>query len=172
MSAAIEVYIDPQYTGNPIQLSNAFNSTGVAKHALYATWAKGTESDGTIYRIFKGLSGNIVPLQIGIYTSGIAGFTSAKLGLLNVGLQKGVVTAGSDACFMAAGQSLAAATVTWGTPINGLTALSALLIQQTLFAYAGNTILNRQGAYDLALTGVTAGTATGNLAVYMEYVLA
>lgn len=198
MSAALNLYTDAKLTGNITpaatattlgaaqgvvtkKLSNAFNNDGVIQRVLFANWVKGTESDGTIYRFFRGLPGNLIPLSIRIAGAAIAGLTSVKIGLLIPGqvvpggdIVGGVVTAGSDACFATALDIHAGAVnFNQATAFDGMTIINASYtnIQKTLNEYAGLAITTRQGSYDMAMTCTTAGTNSGAIGVLMHYVM-
>lgn len=198
MSAAIDVYTDALLTGNitPIttatsldaaqgvvtkKLSNSFNNDGSIIRVAYAQWCKGTESDGTIYRFFRQLPGNLIPLSIRIAGAALAGCTSVKVGLLRSGqvipggpIGGGVFAAGSDAVF-ATGLDihLGAINFNQATAFDGMGVVNASYtnIQKRLFEYAGETILTRQNIFDMAMTLTTGGTATGLIGVKMEYII-
>ena len=215
---SIDVYVDALLTGNstPLtrptttlaaqqgvvvkKLSNAFNNDGCIVRRVFAIWNKGTENDGTIYRVFRQLPGNLIPLSIIYAGSAIAGLTSVSCGLYKTGQ---VIPGGSIGAAATAGVT---AVVSGFTPANGaacfansvslaagfanfrpsvgqdlMTAINTTFsqnpivlgatLQTRLFEYAGDSVANRQGRYDLALTLNTGGVNPGAMGVMMEYVI-
>lgn len=208
MSAAIDIYVNAALNGQSVtagtyggilapgtgtagtftkKLANKVQQCGSSVFRAVEVWSKGSESDGTIYRIFKALPGNLIPINIFICCSAINGLSSVKIGLLKTGqiipggpISTGVTATGSDAVF-ATGLDISAGAVNFksGTAFNGMTAvqdtaahtLAACLTR--LFEFAGDTIKNRGPAfmYDLAMTCTTAGTNTGTIGVVMDYMM-
>lgn len=163
MSAAIEVYSvtglntdGTKISGQQIDPLNA--AGGVKTRKIYFTVTKGTETDGTIYRVIKGLDPNAVVVSIKLFSSGISGFTSLTIGLYKMGIGR---PAKAAACY-ATGVDLHTAN-TIGTPVDGMGAITPALLNQPAYLLAGDTEQIKPGGYDLALTCTTAGTNTGTI---------
>lgn len=124
------------------------------------------DSDGSIYRVFKGVDGNLIPLAILIASDGITGGTVYDVGLYDTDL--GTVI---DAdCFAANLDLSSAADFGFATAIDGLDAVAIEDMAKRIFEHAAHTILTRRGkGYDIALTGDTVGTGAGTISVLMIY---
>ena len=121
---ALDVYVNPLLTGNtapytrPATLlslqqgtvtkkqSNPFNAEGCIVRRAYQVWNKGTETDHTIYRVFKDLPGNIIPIRILYAGTAIAGLSSVACGLYKTGL---VIPGGPIGTVQTAGSAFAIA---------------------------------------------------------------
>lgn len=196
--ASIDIYVNPWQTGQNIvanslgglsqgsgsqgtnmpKLSHAAWDQGATVRRLYATWSKGTEASGTIYRIFRSLSGSIIPLSIRLACSAITGLSSVSCGLYKSGqiIPGGPVgtAAINSACFASAVNVAAgAATLKEATAFDML-ALGGLAnpnnLHTRLFEYAGMTVYNNIDKFDLALTLNTDAGNTGWMAVLFEFI--
>jgi hypothetical protein len=179
--AVQNTYVSPNVTNDAISgiinpSMNAFRGGGgVSCQSIYETFSiAAADSSNSIYRVFKNLNANIIPIRIMVSCSAITGSTSAKLGLYlpNYGA---IVGTGSQ--FMSA-QTLAAAVTSLNpkTAIDGMANASVLTYYQRLYEYGGYTELaptiatTRPDAFDLALTLVTAGGTLGTVQVLMDFV--
>src|ERR1019366_4938253 len=99
MAIYLDVDVNPDLTGNSTpytrpttsmdlqqgkvskKLTNAFNADGTIVRRAYALWQKGTETDTTVYRVFKGIPADIIPIRILYAGAAIAGLTSVACGL-------------------------------------------------------------------------------------------
>ena len=176
MSAAIDTYVESTYIDSAGNLINRLPSLLAGNTPAvwgYATFSKGTESDGTKYRIFKQLDPNLIPLQIWLASDAISGLTSVDCGLYVSGIGG---AAKSDNCFASAVDIHAGAATFFGsTPFNMLGAISHYNLYKRLFEYAGDVLDQpqplRQGGYDLVLTCDTAGTNTGKISVLAQFAI-
>ena len=156
---------------NPATLLSALENGGAPVGALFATFeVAAADSDGSVYRVFKGLPMNLVPLDIKIASDGITGGTAYDVGLYDTDL--GAVI---DADCFAANLDLSSA-ADFGNPtaIDGMDAVAIESYNKRLFEHAGHTIEGRTArhkGYDLALTGDTVGTGAGTVSVLMLYAL-
>jgi hypothetical protein len=118
-----------------------------------------TDDDGSVFRIAKALPGNLVPVRIDVLCDAITAGTDFDLGFYKTDL--GAVI---DKDALMDGQTLATATHV-SAPLNGLGAVDRANLGKKIYELAGHTLKTREGAYDLALTGNTVGTAAGTVTV-------
>ena len=118
-----------------------------------------TDDDGSVYRLFKGLNPNLIPLDIKINNDAITGGTDWDLGLYQGNGGKVI-----DKDVFADGIDLSTAR-TSGSEVSGLSAVAIENLTKKLFEHAGHTIATKLDSYDLALTANTVGTAAGTVTV-------
>lgn len=170
--AVEDKYVNALYVGSiASKMLPAINATGCELSFIRETVSVlAADSDNSKYRVFKGLSPNIIPVEILVANTAITAGTSYDLGLYQTDL--GVV-ADAD-CFAAAMDMSAAALLPIaGTAKNGMAAVSLSNYNKRLWEHAGVTdVKNRPGAYDLVLTANTVGTVDGTITVSMYFVQA
>lgn len=115
------------------------------------------DDDGSVYRVFKGVPADLIPLKIEIGCTAITGGTDYDLGLYLTDL--GAV---KDADALMDGQTMAVASL---NALNGLGAVTVANGLQPLWQLAGDTVATRKGSYDIALTANTVGSADGTILV-------
>jgi hypothetical protein len=119
------------------------------------------DSDGSIYRFFKGLSANLIPMRITIMCDAITAGTDYDAGLYKTDL--GAVI--NKECLGAALDLSSASKV-----LDGLNAVVIENRGKKLWELAGHTDANKLSAYDLALTANTVGSAAGTITVIAEFI--
>jgi len=115
------------------------------------------DDDGSVYRVFKAVPSDLIPLRIDIQTTTITAGTDYDLGLYQTDL--GAVV---DAdCFMD-GQTMATA----AKNLDGLAAVAAADAMLPLWDLAvGVTPANKKSSYVIGLTANTVGSANGTIVV-------
>lgn len=178
MSAATDTYSTSLYAsggagyldsgGNYVKQAPSFIAGGCRLNALYTTHTKGTESDGTIIRLFRKLDPNIIPIKLLLAGDAIAGLTVVTIGLYLSGLGNAAL---SSNCFHTGlDMHSGAASLIEGTAFNGMASVGPSSLFQQLFLYAGETVARKHGDYDLALTLGTGGANTGKITALLLYV--
>ena len=115
------------------------------------------DDNGSVYRLFKAVPSELIPLRIDIQTTAITGGTDYDLGLYNTDL--GTVV---DADCLMDGQTMATA----AKNLDGLGIVAAADAMLPLWDLAaGVTLASKKGSYDIALTANTVGTADGTIVV-------
>lgn len=181
-------YVNPAYTTaglvqNPPGPLNQFRGGAGAEYCvLYETWtiANGDNS-GSIYRIFRALDPNIIPVRLWLAFQANAGVTNFNVGLYFTNSAAGFgAIVGSGNQFLSAA-TMAAAKTSVSNVTNAMDALAALpqfTRQQRLFEIAGETetaptiATTRRDAFDLCLTTAAASTATNQIECLFEFVAA
>jgi hypothetical protein len=163
--AVEDKYTDALITGSTVTklLSSLGQGAKLTVLAGVATIAA-ADDDGSVYRLFKSVSGNLIPLYCVIGCDAITSGTSYDLGLYKTNL--GVVV-DKDA-FMAT-QTMATAVLPGpSTGLNGLGAVAVANRGKTIWELAGHTVSNQLAeGYDIALTANTVGSAAGSVSVLM-----
>jgi len=151
---ATNIYINADLT-NANKGSATKSGAGVV--ALAGTYAKtAADNDTSVIRFFKGVPSTYIPLIVTVACEALSGATDVDMGVYKTDL--GVVV--DKDCLMD-GQTLASASLV----LNGLGGLAAADRGKPLYLLAGETVASHQEQYDIALTGNTFGTATGNIGI-------
>lgn len=168
----INNYVDANLAAVPPKLgSNAHVMGGIPKVAVTSFVVGSTDAAGSIYRLFKGLSPDIIITSIDILNDALTGANNVQIGAYGVLDYDGVGAAISANCF-ASGLDLSTAHAISGSPLNGLAAVSiANLNVPTWTLYGDAQYPAKHPAFDLCMTmtAMTTG-ATGNVHVKLQYV--
>lgn len=122
------------------------------------------DDDGSVYRLFKSVPSNYIPVQIDIVCDAITGGTDYDLGLYKVGIGGAEV----DKDVLADGQTLASALTRATGQQLGLQTVGKDAVGSTLAELSGQT--NPDTSYDIALTANTVGSAAGTVSVIAIFV--
>lgn len=117
------------------------------------------DSDGSVYRLFKGVPGDLILIQAKLACDAITGATDYDLGLYETNL--GAVV--DKDCF-ADGVDISAG-YAFGSEKDMLITLDVANIQKRIYEVGGHTIVTRKHSYDIALTANTVGSAAGTVSV-------
>lgn len=122
------------------------------------------DDDGSIYRLFKGVPSNFIPVNICIQNGAVTAGTDYDLGLYKTGgavVDKDILADGLD-------MSSARTVATWNNA--GLTTVALANTQKTLAELSAQTDPDKD--YDLALTANTVGSAAETIVVIATFVQA
>ena len=157
-------YVASQISGNVTnKLMPALAAQGSPVTAFAQTFEIAAADDDTsVYRVFKNVSPNLIPLSIQIWSDAITSGTDYEMGIyrpdLGTVISKGVFQTG---------QTLASATTFGGVSLYGMAAVNIADVLKRIFEHAGHTVLTKLEAYDLCLTADTVGSAAGTVTVVM-----
>lgn len=115
------------------------------------------DDDGSVYRFFKSVPSNLIPVEITITCDAITGGTDYDLGLYKVG------GAAVDADRLMDGQTLASALTRATGHQLGLQTVNIDDATKSLGELSGQTDVDL--SYDIALTGNTVGSAAGTVTI-------
>lgn len=150
-------------------LAKGINCGGAQIGAIFETVEiAAADSDLSVYRFFKALDGNLIPLFVFLATDGITGGTAFEVGFYKTDL--GVVI--DENCLAATKDLSSASGFSLATVIDGMSAVAIEDRGKRIFEHCGHTIAagTRLGAgYDLALTATTVGSGAGTVSVLMIY---
>lgn len=142
------------------KLPKSIYSVGSEVIAAVATFEiAAADDDLSVYRLFKGIPSNYIPVEITIATDGVTGATDADLGLYKVGIGGAVV----DKDVLMDGQTLASALTRASGHQIGLANVNIADIGKTLGELSAQTDIDP--SYDIAMTINTIGNATGTVTV-------
>lgn len=148
------------------KVNSAFNE-GQNRITMICTFeVAAADSDGSIYRLFKNVNPDLIPVAITLLNDAIAGCTSVDLGLyepLEIG---GAVI---DANVFLAAEDINAGNAR-SSAVDGLTAVAIENVQKKIYELAGHTLTTRKQGYDIALTANTVGSAAGTISVIAEFI--
>lgn len=116
------------------------------------------DDNNSVYRLFKAVPSDLIPLRIDIQTTAITGGTDYDLGLYETDLGAAV-----DADALMDGQTMATAS----KALDGLKDVAAADALKRLWELVSPalTVKTKKAAYDLALTANTVGSAAGTIVV-------
>ncbi len=126
------------------------------------------DDDGSIYRLFKNVPADLIPVQIHIASDAITSGTDWDLGFYKptVGGVNGAVI---DADKLANTLDLSSAS-TWASPKDGLENLNLDEVNERIYELCGDTLDTKEIGYDIALTANTVGSAAGTISVKAIFV--
>ena len=166
--AVVNAYTDSNIdatTGQVNKLLNALASGGARVGAMLATFeVAAADSDGSIYRVFKDVEPTLVPLAVLIANDAITGGTDWDVGIYAPDLGD-VKVADCISGGTAIDLSSAHANLLPGTAANGFAGLAIDNPRKKIYEYAGDLLATKLGAYDIALTANTVGSAAGTITV-------
>lgn len=118
------------------------------------------DDDTSVYRVFKAVPADLIPIQITIGTTAITGGTDYDLGFYETNLGP---VASADA--LMDGQTMATASLV----LNGLSGVAVTDALKPIWQLAGDTLATKKASYDIALTANTVGTADGTILVTVYF---
>lgn len=133
----------------------AVHSGGAEMVSIVKTFEIAAADDnGSVYR-FATVNDSLIPYELQVHCDAITNGTDYDIGIYLP--DSGAVV---DKDLLTDGQSFASA-----TEFNGLQTVDIANRDKSLYELAGKTEANRVGAYDLAITANTVGTAAGTVTV-------
>lgn len=124
------------------------------------------DDNSSIYRIFKGVPADLIPVDIKGFNDAITGGTSFDLGIYLTDL--GDV---KDADALAATIDMSSARAL-GSGVSLISAIPVENAKKKIYELAGDTADTRKASYDIAFTANTVGTAAGTITVQATFIVA
>lgn len=162
--AVVNAYVNALTAAGKLD-KGVFSSGGQAIVLVQTFATAAADDDGSIYRLFKDISPNLICIRASIYNDAITGGTSWDLGIYDTIAEGGAALV--DNVYMS-NQDLSSAHAP-GAGLNGLGNLAVASVPKMVFENAGHTILTKHRGYDIALTADTVGSGVGNITVVMEF---
>lgn len=168
--AIINAYVDANLALGKLGVNTQVHG-GIVKTAIQSFVVGSTDQAGSVYRIFKALSPDIVIKSVRLYNDALTGATSVKFGAYGVLDFDGVGAIVGTGDQIASAIDVSAGNPVTSTPLVFDKSISIANREVPLYTLVGHTQLNKLPAYDLCLTmtAMTTG-ATGNVCVILEYV--
>lgn len=126
------------------------------------------DDDGSVYRLFKSVPHNYIPVRIEIYNDAITAGTDYDLGFYQTTVG-GVAGAVVDKDALADGLDMSSAAAK-GSPKDGLVTVAIENVQKRVYELAGDTLDAKELNYDIALTANTVGSAAGTISAIAWFV--
>lgn len=166
MSPVENRYVDADLIAG--KLANpAFISGAESQSMIFNFEVVVADDDGSIFRIAKSLNPVLIVRSITVFNDAITAGTDYDIGLyepLFDGVGGNIIGTGDQ--FAAALDMSAAAGI--ATPKNGFTAVAIENIQRRLYEHAGQTLVNKDPGFDIAITANTVGSADGTISGQIE----
>lgn len=167
--AVLDQYVNSNFNSTTGQINKLIRQVqaagGVQPRMSRVTFeVAAADSDGSVYRILKGVDPNMVIDKIIVANDAITGGTDWDIGLYQTGIGGAVIDAD---CFNGAGLDLSTAHATLSSlvALNGFAAQDIAAPEQKLWEWASETVGRHQGSYDICLTANTVGSAAGTVTV-------
>lgn len=119
------------------------------------------DDDGSIYRLWKNVPSDLIPVRIEIYNDAITGGTDYDLGFYNT-TTGGVAGAVIDKEKLASTLDMSSGAAR-GSPKDGLENVDINEVRERIYELAGDTLDDHELGYDIALTANTVGSAIGTI---------
>lgn len=126
------------------------------------------DDDGSVYRLFKNVNQNYIPVKIEIACDAITSGNDWDLGFYEPTIG-GVAGAVIDKDKLADGLDLSSA-VAFVAALDGLKTVNISEVQERIYELAGDTLDDKKQGYDIALTANTVGAAAGTVSVKAWFV--
>lgn len=126
------------------------------------------DDDGSVFRLWKNVPSDLIPVKIELYNDAIAGATSYDIGLYNTTVGGIAGTAIDKDVFLSA-EDINAGNGR-GSPVDGLTAVDIADVRKRIYELAGETLDEHALGYDIAVTANTVGAAAGTISVIAWFV--
>ncbi len=168
--AVVNIYVDTNINTGKLA-NNTAALGGITKTAIQSFVVTNGDLAGSVYRIFKGLSPDIIIKSLRLYNDALTGASSVSAGFYGVQDYDNVGAIVGSGNQIASAVDISAGNPVTSTPLVFDKAISIANREVPLYTLAGHTQLTKLPAYDLCLT-MTAMTngATGNVCVILEYV--
>lgn len=160
--AVEDKYVDSNIASGKI--TGAIGGQGQTEVTLIATEEiAAADDDGSVYRFFKSVPSNYIPVEINIICDAITNGTDFDLGLYKVGVGGAEV----DKDVLMDGQTLGSALTRATGHQLGLQTVDKASVGLTLGDLSGQT--NVDPAYDICLTGNTVGSGAGTVSIIARF---
>jgi hypothetical protein len=122
------------------------------------------DDDGSVYRFFRSVPSNLIPIEITVMSDGVTGMSDTDLGLYQVGEDAAVV----DKDVLMDGQTLASALTRATGHQLGLANVNIADAGKTLAVLSAQT--DPDPSYDICLTANTVGSGAGTVTIIAKFV--
>jgi hypothetical protein len=126
------------------------------------------DTDASVYRLFKNVPADLIPVQIHIATDAITAASNYDLGFYKPSVG-GVDGAAIDADKLANTLVFSSAS-TWASPKDGLENLNLDEVDERIYELCGDTLATKEIGYDIALTANGVGSGAGTISVKAIFV--
>jgi hypothetical protein len=175
--AVVNEYVSPNYTasgssgGPKLDAAGQFGP-GACLQRTQAVWVMTGDTVLSIYRIFKNVPGDVIPVSLTILNDAWTNCTSINIGLYQVLEWDGVGAMIGSGNQLTAAYNPAAGNPITSAPVEILTAPIIANRNANLWMLAGQSEYPpKYAAFDIGLQTITnTGTATPNICIQMSYI--
>lgn len=161
--AVEDKYIDSNVAAGK-QPASVAGSLGAEVREFVVTFElAAADDDGSVYRLFKNLSPDLIPVSIQVRCDAITSGTSFDLGFYNTGVGGAVINKN----VLMSAQTLASALTT--SPADGLANVDIANRAKRIYELCGHTQSTKKAGYDLCLTANTVGSAAGTVTIHARF---
>lgn len=154
-------YVNTDAAANNLVGAAAGGAEIVVKQETFEVAA--ADSDGSVYRVFKGLAADLILVDLKIANDAITGGTDWDAGFYETDL--GAVV--SKDCLLNGGDLSSAHAR--GSELSGMSAVDVANVKKSIYEIAGHTASTKKASYDLALTANTVGSGAGTVSVIATF---
>jgi len=161
------------------KIANAAFVNGARVIGMVGTEEIAADGDGSVYRFFKGVSGNLIPITMKVYVDDAVTLAiDSDIGLYEQTPFNGDDGAVIDADIFADSLDLApsggalpgtVAGVT-ETPADGLCSVDIADRNKKIYEHAGHTVADAKAGYDICLTTNTDAGTGGTVTIVAEFI--
>lgn len=160
--AVEDKYIDANVAAGK-QPASVAGSLGAETRTFMATFElAAADDDGSIYRVFKNLSADLIPVRIEVRCDAITNGTVFDLGFYKTGVGSVEANTNTKSVLMS-NQTLASALTT--SPADGLANVDIANRCKRIYELCAHTQATKLAGYDLCLVGDTVGTVAGTVTI-------
>ncbi len=145
-----------------LKLAKSAHSNGGKLFGMVETFEiAAADSNGSVYRVFKNLPPDLIPVKIELYNDAMTSATDYEIGLYKV-TKNGVNGAAKDIDCLLGTTDINGGNAR-GSHVDGLGAVALEDAEKMLYELAGDAFSAREEGYDLAITANTVGSAAGTI---------
>ncbi len=175
--AVVNKYVRTLVEAGKLEEAPYVNGSKVVGMVASEELASGDDA-ASVYRFFKGLNPNLIPIDIKIYADdAVVGATDVNVGLYEQSGDRGTGAAIDDNCFAdaldlspAGGAVRGGGVIGHDEFIDGMKAVDIANMTYKLYEHAGHDVTDYTQGYDLALTVISDTTTGGTVTVVATFI--
>lgn len=160
-------YVDADLAANKRGLASAIGP-GQQWASIISFEVAAADDNGSVYRLFKNLSPDLIIKDLKLYNDAITGATDYEIGLYETSTDSADGAAVDIDVFL--GSTDINAGNARGSAVDGLGAVDIADMGKKLYEHAGHTLATRKSGYDIAITANTVGSGAGTITVEAEFI--
>lgn len=165
--AVINDYVNSNLAVATSKKAHAMDLAAAEAFFLVSTFEiAAADSDGSIYRICKGINPNLIPVSLRVSCDAITGGTDYDLGFYD-SLEEGGLEIDKDILADGINPSAGYSRI---LGLDGLVTVDLANAQKTIMQLCGHTPSTKRTSYDLCVTANTVGTGAGTMTIIGVFV--
>ncbi len=165
---AVDKYVSANLAAGKLEAAGLCNGSKVIAMAQ-AEEIGAADGDGSVYRFFKGVKGNLIPLELKVYAdAALTEIIDCDIGLYeqSYGGVDGVVISAdvfANSLDLAADSLQGLVDATPETPADGIFSIDLADRLKTIYEHGGHTVATQKEGYDICLTTNTDAAVGGTI---------